>query len=173
MDRYRDAQVTVSTYVIGTKSSIRHDPGLGLRKSKFSSHSEVSSPDLPFRWAVLQIFPELSTDSSVGTFFWPFEISPSNKWTKMYERSLTNFQEAVTHEQNGSKYQLNSLVALEFSDDYTGEGFIFTYAKTNLYDICFDGTLYNISHLITLTSNLMSQLLECTSSTTGEYQYKW
>jgi hypothetical protein len=80
---------------------------------------------------------------------------------------------AIAHEQNGAKYQLNSLVALEFSDDYTGEGFIFTYAKTNLYDICFDGTLYNISHLITLTSNLMSQLLECTSSTTGEYQYKW
>ena len=45
------------------------------RKSKFSSHSEVSSPDLPFRGAVFYIFPELSTDSSVGTFFWPFEIS--------------------------------------------------------------------------------------------------
>ena len=39
---------------------------------------------------------------------------------------------AIAHEQNGAKYQLNSLVALEFSDDYTGEGFIFTYAKTNL-----------------------------------------
>ena len=44
---------------------------------------------------------------------------------------------AIAHEQNRAKYQLNSVVALEFSGDYTGEGFIFTYAKMNLYDILY------------------------------------
>ena len=54
-----------------------------------------------------------------------------NVWEITNKRSA-----AIAHEQNGAKYQLNSLVALEFSDDYTGEGFIFANVKMNLYDIC-------------------------------------
>ena len=40
---------------------------------------------------------------------------------------------AVAHEHNEAKYQLNSVVALEFSGDYTGEGFICTYDMWTIF----------------------------------------
>ena len=62
----------------------------------------------------------------------------------MYERSLTNkLSAAVAHEHNEAKYQLNSVVALEFSGSCTGEGLIYAYGRR----ICMTYVLmYHISH---------------------------